>query len=140
MEKLMFNHHYLANCYIEFYNKDIDINKLTKKLESFGYKNGSSTITSSEVKRYIFCEGGYYFFTGFEELLKDKYIKCETYNSFLGLAALRDDVDKNQWFTDGLMWEKVNDYLPSKYMQLEGHKATIEEIIKYFDTVVKITL
>ncbi len=51
---------------------------------------------------------------------------------FLAIAALRDDTDKNQWFTDGNIWEMSETDLPSKYMQLEGHKATLEELIEEF--------
>jgi hypothetical protein len=51
---------------------------------------------------------------------------------FLAIAALRDDTDYMQWFTDGKLWEMVNSDLPSHYMQLEGHKATPEEIVNYF--------
>lgn len=69
---------------------------------------------------------------GFERL-PEFNIDCGTNEElFLALAALRDDTDKNQWFTDGKLWEKSNNDLPSHYMQLEGHKATIEEIIEHF--------
>ncbi len=51
---------------------------------------------------------------------------------FLAIAALKDDTDKYQWFTDGNIWEINNDDLPSRYMQLNGHKATVEELIEYF--------
>ena len=60
-------------------------------------------------------------------------IDCdENEELFLALAALRDDTDKNQWFTDGKLWEKSNNNLPSRYIQLNGHKATVEEIIEHF--------
>jgi hypothetical protein len=60
-------------------------------------------------------------------------INCGTNEElFLALSALRDDTDVNQWFTDGKLWEKSNNNLPSHYMQLEGHKATVEEIIEHF--------
>ena len=61
------------------------------------------------------------------------FIDCGTNEQlFLALASLRDDSDYMQWFTDGKLWEKSNNDLPSHYMQLEGHKATVEEIIECF--------
>lgn len=39
---------------------------------------------------------------------------------------------KYQWFTDGEVWEMSESDLPSKYMQIEGHKASVEELIEYF--------
>ena len=60
-------------------------------------------------------------------------IDCnENENLFLALTALRNDSDKNQWFTDGKIWECSNSELPGHYMQLNGHKATVEEIIEHF--------
>lgn len=62
-------------------------------------------------------------------------IDCGTNEEiFLALAALRDDTDKHQWFIDDNtgIWERSNDELPSRYMQMEGHKATVEEIIEHF--------
>lgn len=52
----------------------------------------------------------------------------------LALAALRDDTDRNQWFVDDVagVWERSESELPSKYMQLNGHKATPEEIVEHF--------
>lgn len=111
--------------------------ELRKKLEELGYTNtpngrGEWFIPIEELKYlvtypisgcYQGCNGYWYeddFDCGINEEL------------FLALAALRDDTDNNQWFTDGKLWEKSNNYLPSHYMQLEGHKATVEEIIEHF--------
>lgn len=60
---------------------------------------------------------------------------CETNEEiFLALAALRYDTDRYQWFVDDNLgiWERSDDELPSRYMQMEGHKATVEEIIEHF--------
>ena len=62
-------------------------------------------------------------------------IDCGTNEEmFLALAALRDDTDRNQWFVDDVadVWERSESELPSKYMQLNGHKATAEEIVEHF--------
>ena len=58
---------------------------------------------------------------------------------FLAIAALRDDTDKNQWFTDGDLWFKCGDgvcnetieYYFNKYGR-KIHKATVEELIEHF--------
>lgn len=61
-------------------------------------------------------------------------IDCgENIDLFLAIAALRDDTDKYQWFTDGKIAEMSNEDLPSRYMQMEGHKCTVEELIKIFN-------
>lgn len=59
---------------------------------------------------------------------------------FLAIAALRDDTDKNQWFTDGYLWFKCGDemcdetieYYLNKYGR-KFHKATVEELINHFN-------
>ena len=62
-------------------------------------------------------------------------IDCGTNEElFLALAALRDDTDRNQWFVDDVtgVWDRSESELPSRYMQLNGHKATAEEIVEHF--------
>lgn len=62
-------------------------------------------------------------------------IDCGTNEEmFLALAALRNDTDRNQWFVDDVagVWERSESELSSKYMQLNGHKATAEEIVEHF--------
>ena len=55
---------------------------------------------------------------------------------FIALAAMRDDTDKNQWFVvDNDIWIKCSNDMPDKYIQLNGHKATPEEIIKHFTRI-----
>ena len=61
-------------------------------------------------------------------------IDCgENIDLFLAIASLRDDTDKYQWFTDGKITEMSAEDLPSKYMMMEGHKCTVEELIKIFN-------
>lgn len=101
--------------------------KLMKNIEELGYK---MNLTYSRNEQNLYICGGVYSSANF---IDNFYLDCGTNEElFLALAALRDDSDKNQWFTDGKLWEKSNDELPSHYMQLEGHKATVEEIIKQF--------
>lgn len=62
-------------------------------------------------------------------------IDCGTNEDlFLAIAALRDGTDRNQWFVDDAtgIWERTEGDTPSKYMQMHGHKATLEEIMEHF--------
>ncbi len=69
-------------------------------------------------------------------------IDCGTNEElFLAIAAFRDDIDKNQWFTDGDLWFKCGDEVCNEtieyYLNEYGrkiHKATVDELIEYFKT------
>ena len=64
----------------------------------------------------------------------DKYYDCGTNKElFLALASLvYPNSAKNKWFVAGDYWEKTDDELPSHFMQLEGHRASFDEIVNYF--------
>lgn len=112
--------------------------ELRKKLEELGYTNtpsgsGEWFIPIEELEYlvtypisgcYKGCNGYWY---------RDDFDCGTNEELFLALAALRDDSDYMQWFTDGKLWEKSNNDLPSHYMQLEGHKATLQELIEHFN-------
>ena len=112
--------------------------ELRKKLEELGYNRYPRWMAdwSDDDSCYTYLVADVLYYTYPKEPIKPKngeYIDCGTNEElFLALSALRDDTDKNQWFTDGKLWEKSNNDLPSHYMQLEGHKATIEEIVEHF--------
>lgn len=123
----MFTH----SCYIKKNTK-----KIRERLKELGYKeNPYKSITNDE--KWIYCNSQYFSIEspliiqsieGYEGT-----INCENNeNLFFAIAALREDTDKYQWFTDGHIWEMSNEDLPSKYMQLEGHKATIKELLNEF--------
>ena len=62
-----------------------------------------------------------------------KFIDCGTNEElFLAIAALRDDTDKNQWFTDGDLWFKCGDEVCNEGRKI--HKATVDELIEHFKT------
>lgn len=68
----------------------------------------------------------------------DSFIDCGTNEElFLAIAALRDDTDENQWFTDGYHWEICLDEVAyinawiDKY-GFSPHKAIVEELIAHF--------
>ena len=72
-----------------------------------------------------------------------KFIDCGTNEElFLAIAALRDDTDKYQWFTDGDKWIQCPEILFSTYwvyndvdVNLDAiHKATVDELIEHFKT------
>ena len=105
--------------------------ELRKKLEELGYNQHPSYYDNGQ---HLYLNRGFYHtnVVGYTEEIK-RMIDCGTDEElFLALAALRDDTDYMQWFTDSKLWEKSNSDLPSHYMQLEGHKATVEEIIEHF--------
>ena len=70
-----------------------------------------------------------------------KFIDCGTNEElFLAIAALRDDTDKNQWFTDGDKWIlcpeiKFSTYWVYYHIDVNTdtvHKATVNELIEHF--------
>lgn len=62
-----------------------------------------------------------------------KFIDCGTNEElFLAIAALRDDTDKYQWFTDGDLWFKCGDEVCNEGRKI--HKATVNELIEHFKT------
>ena len=72
-----------------------------------------------------------------------KFIDCGTNEElFLAIAALRDDTDKNQWFTDGDKWIlcpeiKFSTYWVYYHIDVNTdtvHKATVNELIEHFKT------
>lgn len=106
--------------------------ELKKKLEEFGYIMGES-LNTNKSKGLICTKYGKVFNIICNADISKNDIDCGNNEAlFLALSALRDDSDYMQWFTDGKLWEKSNNDLPSHYMQLEGHKATVEEIIEKF--------
>ena len=65
-----------------------------------------------------------------EDFVSHGYINCEENEPlFLAVAALRDDSDYMQWFTNGEDWFCSNKI---KISDNSWRKATLEELIKYF--------
>lgn len=128
------------------------INKCSKniqnKLESLGYsynsdgsayKNNSVTYTNGE---------NFYLKKDYKSLNKDRssqYMKniidCkENEDLFFAIAALSDNTDINQWFTDGINWKNCmldkcdidSWYRYFGYGDTMVHKASVQELIKHF--------
>lgn len=124
-----------------------NIPELRKKLEELGYNRYPRWMAdwSDDDSRYVYLVTDVLYYTYPQEPTKPKngeHIDCgENEELFLALSALRDDTDKNQWFTN------TNDYwykcLDNKFSKETAdwvscasadkwHKATVEEIIKHF--------
>ena len=128
--------------------------ELRKKLEELGYIKNSPIWTDncSIIWAYQYPEKGFdtpnyviadSFDNPFDKdsILCGKFIDCgDNENLFLAISALRDDTDKNQWFTDGYHWEICPDevvYINAWIDKYESspHKATVEELIEHFKFV-----
>lgn len=129
--------------------------ELRKKLEELGYFNNSPQWTNNcsiiwayqypmkgfDTPNYVIADS---FDIPFDKhsALCGKFIDCGTNEElFLAIAALRDDTDKYQWFTDGDLWFKCGDEVCNEtieyYLNKYGrkiHKATVNELIEHFKT------
>ena len=117
--------------------------ELRKKLEELGYN-----CSSLRRDRSCLCTAAYLNvyhsihpeWLDNEDIRKTNDVDCGTNEElFLAIAALRDDTDDNQWFTDG------NDWFLCRYLKVGMHyqdmpeilfekwyKATVEELIEHF--------
>ena len=110
--------------------------ELRKKLEELGYNLHPSYGDNGQ---YLYLNRGFYHtdVVGYSEEI-ERMIDCGTNEElFLALAALRDDSNYMQWFTDGEKWfqNKQNDIEIIRYGAgdpINFHKATVEEIIEHF--------
>lgn len=130
---------------------------LRKKLEELGYNilnsgnttldahnyDGNGSHKSIEEGRAIITSYGnlYGVIYDIDTVTKKGRIDCGTNEElFLAIAALRDDTDKNQWFTDGDKWILCPEIKLSTYWVYNDidvnidtvHKATVDELIEYF--------
>lgn len=132
---------------------------LRKKLEELGYEilnSGNTTLDAhnydgkgshksiEEGKAIITSYGNLYgVIYNVDTVTKKGRIDCGTNEElFLAIAALRDDTDKYQWFTDGNKWILCPAIKLSAYMVYNDidvnidtvHKATVDELIEHFKT------
>lgn len=131
--------------------------ELRKKLEELGYEilnsgnttldahnyDGNGSHKSIEEGRAIITSYGnlYGVIYDIDTVTKKGRIDCGTNEElFLAIAALRDDTDKNQWFTDGDKWilcpkTKFSTYWVYYHIDVNTdtvHKATVNELIEHF--------
>lgn len=122
--------------------------ELRKKLEELGYKNYGNPFQITDDSKLITTIDGEY--VPYNVPLDDSFIDCGTNEElFLAIAALRDDTDENQWFTNGEEWAYhpkteccspcntvyrtlAFDSIPKDTNMGNYHKATVEELIKHF--------
>src|SRR5574344_1434413 len=128
--------------------------KLRSKLTKLGYLTDvlfideSDTIIStcncSMDSKHLMQYRRYFSTTCDEEIDDDEQlngIDCETNEElFLAIAALRDDTDKNQWFTtkgsncvDEKWWLCQSNNFYKNSLGSEFHKATVTELIRHFN-------
>ena len=115
--------------------------ELVKKLEDIGYKALFSARNGYGEYLYAFngaIVGGEY--NAYNE--KTGFVDCGTNEElFLAIAALRDDSDKFQYFTNGVFWIKCSQLelkheLDNNYEEFcvaDFHKATVQELIEHFN-------
>lgn len=131
--------------------------ELRKKLEELGYEilnsgnttldahnyDGNGSHKSIEEGRAIITSYGnlYGVIYDIDTVTKKGRIDCGTNEElFLGIAALRDDTDKYQWFTDGNKWIMCPEIKFSTYWVYNDidvnidtvYKATVDELIEHF--------
>lgn len=125
--------------------------ELVEKLKVLGYNQGFSARGNfgDSLLTTLNSMGGNIY--GFLSIPSDKIeepiiddidgVNCGTNEElFLAIAALRDDSDRFQWFTNDVFWIKcsqidLKNELDNNYEEFcvaDFHKATVEELIKKF--------
>lgn len=116
--------------------------KLRKKLDKLGYRLFGAEL-NEDLCIFTEPEYGLYsveFFSNIPHPDETDRIDCGTNEDlFMSIAALRDDIDENQWFTNGKEWFKCQylkvgmhyQYRPEILFE-KWHKATVEELIENF--------
>ena len=114
--------------------------ELVKRLEELGYK--ASFSARNVYGEYLYAFDGTIVgeeYNAYDE--KAGFIYCkESEEFFIAIAALRDDSDKFQYFTNGVFWIKCSQLelkheLDNNYEEFcvaDFHKATVEELIEHF--------
>ncbi len=120
--------------------------ELRESLEKLGYKSHVPVAGDAICTFMRDNKAEYMNFTideDFEVNIKDSFpfIDCgENEDLFLAIAALRDDTDIHQWYTDKSgQWHKCNlnegwkfIYFHPVLSPVNAHKATVKELIKHF--------
>ena len=102
-------------------------------LDNIGYEEGVSMSEAGIRPTIIVVHHGVYDLMDHwivdERGFKEPHVECYNDESFYAIAAIRDDTDVMQLFTNGDKWICSAD----KVFRKEGyHKAIPEEIIKYY--------
>lgn len=117
--------------------------KLRKKLDELGYRLFGAEL-NEDLCIFTSPECGLYnieFFNNIPHPDETDSVDCGTNEElFLAIAALKDDTDKYQWFTDGNKWIMCPAIKFSTYWVYNDidvnidtvHKATVDELIEHF--------
>lgn len=123
-------------CFIRKYTP-----QLIQMLENIGIKKHPSIMLIYRQEN-LYVNRGFYsnYPIGYQEEI-EMSIDCGTNEQlFLAISSLRNDTDKNQWFTDGVNWVLCDEFKFSSYWVYNDinisldtiHKATVEELIEHF--------
>mgnify|MGYP000071470547 CR=1 FL=1 len=119
--------------------------KLRKKLDELGYRLFWAEL-NEDLCIFTSPEYGLYnieFFSNIPHPDETDSFDCGTNEElFLAIAALRDDTDKYQWFTDRDKWILCPEIKFSTYWVYNDvdvnldviHKASVDELIEHFKT------
>ena len=120
------------------------LNSGNTTLDAHNYDGKGSHKSIEEGKAIITSYGNLYgVIYNVDTVTKKGRIDCGTNEElFLAIAALRDDTDKYQWFTDGDKWilcpkTKFSTYWVYYHIDVNTdtiHKATVNELIEHFKT------
>lgn len=120
------------------------LNSGNTTLDAHNYDGKGSHKSIEEGKAIITSYGNLYGVVYYVDTITKKgRIDCGTNEElFLAIAALRDDTDKYQWFTDGDKWilcpkTKFSTYWVYYHIDVNTdtiHKATVNELIEHFKT------
>ena len=107
--------------------------ELVKKLEELGYKTLFSARYNYGI--HLYCMEN--IVLGVDSVVNEEegFINCEENEQlFLAIAALRDDSDSMQWFTDGDgYWQQcIGSFKFPSLAKEKLHKATVQELIDHF--------
>lgn len=117
--------------------------ELRKKLKELGYRLFGAEL-NEDLCIFTGPEYSLYsveFFSNIPHPDETDSVDCGTNEElFLAIAALRDDTDKFQWFTDGDKWilcPEIKFYTYWVYNDIDVnigtiHKATVNELIEHF--------
>lgn len=118
------------------------LNSGNTTLDAHNYDGNGSHKSIEEGRAIITSYGNLYgVIYDIDTVTKKGRIDCGTNEElFLAIAALRDDTDKNQWFTDGDKWIMCPEIKFSSYWVYNDidvnidtvHKATVNELIEHF--------
>lgn len=118
------------------------LNSGNTTLDAHSYDGKGSHKSIEEGRAIITSYGNLYgVIYDIDTVTKKGRIDCGTNEElFLAIAALKDDTDKNQWFTDGDKWILCPEIKFSTYWVYNDvdvnldviHKATVNELIEHF--------